>query len=244
MKFAFMFYMNGRQNLFTMKRFSLFLVLATLLFCACDSDTVKVRGEVEGLNGTVKLLAEMPGEPGLTILAQQEVKDGKIDLRTDQFKIPGRVWIDIDGKATVEAILDTKDMIWIKGKIKFPDQIEADGSGLMDEYKEIKKMYKERFGEDIAKIDKRIEKISKKEKLSKDDEVVLGIHQLQKQRFLKKQANWTRDLIVANPRKEISLFLIKDQLVDSLDLQKKLFNKMTVENKESNIYKVLESKLK
>lgn len=25
----------------------------------------------------------------------------------------------------------------------------------MDEYKEIKKMYKERFGEDIAKIDKR-----------------------------------------------------------------------------------------
>ena len=165
MKFAFMFYMNGRQNLFTMKRFSLFLVLATLLFCACDSDTVKVRGEVEGLNGTVKLLAEMPGEPGLTILAQQEVKDGKIDLRTDQFKIPGRVWIDIDGKATVEAILDTKDMIWIKGKIKFPDQIEADGSGLMDEYKEIKKMYKERFGEDIAKIDKRIEKISKKEKL-------------------------------------------------------------------------------
>ena len=231
MKFAFMFYMNGRQNLFTMKRFSLFLVLATLLFCACDSDTVKVRGEVEGLNGTVKLLAEMPGEPGLTILAQQEVKDGKIDLRTDQFKIPGRVWVDIDGKATVEAILDTKDMIWIKGKIKFPDQIEADGSGLMDEYKEIKKMYKERFGEDIAKIDKRIEKISKKEKLSKDDEVMLGIHQLQKQRFLKKQANWTRDLIV-------------DQLVDSLDLQKKLFNKMTVENKESNIYKVLESKLK
>ena len=46
--------MNGRQNLFIMKRFSLFLALATLLFCACDSDTVKVRGEVEGLNGTVK----------------------------------------------------------------------------------------------------------------------------------------------------------------------------------------------
>ena len=102
--------MNGRQNLFIMKRFSLFLALATLLFCACDSDTVKVRGEVEGLNGTVKLLAEMPGEPGFeTILAQQEVKDGKIDLRTDQFKIPGRVWVDIDGQATVEAILDTKE---------------------------------------------------------------------------------------------------------------------------------------
>mgnify|MGYP001253823943 CR=1 FL=1 len=53
-------------------------------------------------------------------------------------------------------------MIWIKGKIKFPDQIEADGSGLMDEYKEIKKMYKERFGEDIAKIDKRLKRSVKK----------------------------------------------------------------------------------
>ena len=91
MKFAFMFYMNGRQNLFTMKRFSLFLVLATLLFCACDSDTVKVRGEVEGLNGTVKLLAEMPGEPGLTILAQQEVKDGKIDLSRSLLPTDGNV---------------------------------------------------------------------------------------------------------------------------------------------------------
>ena len=53
--------MDGRQNLFAMKRISLFLVLATLLFSACDNDSVKVRGEVEGLNGTVKLLAEMPG---------------------------------------------------------------------------------------------------------------------------------------------------------------------------------------
>lgn len=56
--------MNGRQNLFIMKRFSLFLALATLLFCACDSDTVKVRGEVEGLNGTVKITGRDAGRTG------------------------------------------------------------------------------------------------------------------------------------------------------------------------------------
>ena len=94
----------------------------------------------------------------MTILAQQEVKDGKIDLRTDQFKIPGRVWIDIDGKATVEAILDTKDMIWIKGKIKFPDQIEADGSGLMDEYKESRKCTRK----DLVKILPRLTSVLKR----------------------------------------------------------------------------------
>lgn len=226
-----------------MRRISLFLVLATLLLGACNSNQVKVRGEVEGLNGKVKLLAEMPGEPGLTILAEQDVKDGKIDLRTEQFVIPGRVWVDIDGKATIEAILDTKDMIWIEGKIKFPDQIEAKGSGLMDEYDDLKKQYKERYGDDVAKVDRMIERISKKEKLSKDDEVMLGIHQLRKQRTLRNRANWTKQLVEANPTKELSLFLIKDELQDSLNAQKRLFKKIKVQNKESNIYKVLESRL-
>ena len=226
-----------------MKRIGLFLVLVTFLLSACDNNSVKVRGEVEGLKGKVKLLAELPGEPGLTILAEQDVTDGKIDLRTEQFQIPGRVWVDIDGKTTVEAILDTKDMIWIQGKIKFPDQIEAKNSGLMDEYADLKKQYKERYGKDLEKVDRLIGKISKKEKLSKDDEVMLGIHQLQKQRFLRNRANWTKSLIEANLSRELSLFLIKDELQDSLALQKRLFKKMKVENKESNIYKVLESRL-
>ncbi len=226
-----------------MKRIGLFLVLVTFLLSACDSNSVKVRGEVEGLKGKVKLLAELPGEPGLTILAEQDVTDGKIDLRTEQFQIPGRVWVDIDGKTTVEAILDTKDMIWIQGKIKFPDQIEAKNSGLMDEYADLKKQYKERYGKDLEKVDRLIGKISKKEKLSKDDEVMLGIHQLQKQRFLRNRANWTKSLVEANLGRELSLFLIKDELQDSLALQKRLFKKMKVENKESNIYKVLESRL-
>ena len=226
-----------------MKRIGLFLVLVTFLLSACDNNSVKVRGEVEGLKGKVKLLAELPGEPGLTILAEQDVTDGKIDLRTEQFQIPGRVWVDIDGKTTVEAILDTKDMIWIQGKIKFPDQIEAKNSGLMDEYADLKKQYKERYGKDLEKVDRLIGKISKKEKLSKDDEVMLGIHQLQKQRFLRNRANWTKSLVEANLSRELSLFLIKDELQDSLALQKRLFKKMKVENKESNIYKVLESRL-
>lgn len=72
---------------------------------------------------------------------------------------------------------------------------------------------------------------------------MLGIHQLQKQRFLKNRANWTKSLVEANLSRELSLFLIKDELQDSLALQKRLFKKMKVENKESNIYKVLESRL-
>lgn len=227
-----------------MKRMNFILIMLAFLISACNSNQVKVRGEVEGLKGKVRLLAEMPGQDGLTVLAEQDVTDGQIDLRTEEFQIPGRVWVDIDGKTTVEAILDTKDMIWIEGKIKFPSEIEATGSGLMEEYANLKKMYKEKYDAVIAPLDKKIEKIATKEKMTKDDEVMLGIYQLRKQKYIQNRANWTKQLIEANPGKEVSMFLLKDELADSLAAQKRLFKKLIVENKESNIYKVLESRLK
>ena len=140
--------------------------------------------------------------------------------------------------------LDTKDLIWIEGKIKFPSEIEAKGSGLMDEYASLRKMYKEKYDDVIKPLDAKIEKIATKEKMTRDDEVMLGIYQLRKQRYIQQRANWTKQLIEANPTREISLFLLKDELADSLDAQKRLFRKLVVQNKESNIYKVLESKLK
>lgn len=64
-----------------MKRICLFLIAFTLLLAGCNSNKVKVRGKVIGLQGTVKLLAEMPGQQGLVILAQQDVTDGNIDSK-------------------------------------------------------------------------------------------------------------------------------------------------------------------
>ena len=211
--------------MFIMRRINLILVLIAFLLSACNSDQVKVRGKVEGLNGPVKLMAEMPGRPGLTILAEQEVKDGNIDLRTDSLKIPARVWVDIDGKRTLEIILDTKDMIWIKGKIKFPTEIEANGSGLMDEYENIKKQFKEKYEEPIKELEAKNEKIANSKKKSKDYEMLMGVNQLRIQRYLKMRANWAKALIEANPGKEVSLFILKDELVDSLDAQKVIYTK-------------------
>ena len=101
-----------------MKRICLFLVAVVLLMSGCNSNKVKIRGEVTGLNGTVKLMAELPGQDGMVVLVQQDVKDGKIDLQTEKLQIPARVWVDIAGKNTLEFIVDTKDQIWIKGKSK------------------------------------------------------------------------------------------------------------------------------
>lgn len=227
-----------------MKKTGVLFVSMLLLLCACDMRQVKVTGEVEGLKGTVKLLGELPGESGLVLLDQQEVTDGKIDLRTDQIVIPARVWVDIDGKRTLEMILDTRNMIWIDGKIKHPDQIRVSGSGLMDEYEGVKKKYKQQYEDEIATLDGKILRISKKDKLTKDDELLLGVHQLRKQKLINQRATFTKALIEKNADQEISLFLIKDELKDSLDVQREYFKKLTIENKESNIYQVLESRLK
>ena len=64
-----------------MRKFGLFLIVLALVVSACDS-SVKIRGDVKGLKGSVRLLAEMPGRDGLVVLAQQDVQDGKINLVT------------------------------------------------------------------------------------------------------------------------------------------------------------------
>ncbi len=226
-----------------MKRIFLFLIALALFMSACDSNKVKVRGKVAGLEGTVKLLAEMPGQQGLVILAQQDVTDGNINLVTEQLQLPARVWVDIAGKNTLETIVDSKDQIWIQGKIKFPDQIEVKGSGLDGEYNKLKKMFKEKYEGPLEPIDRSINRIMNKEKKSKDDEVMMGVYQLQRQRYLRARANYVKTLIEANPDQELSLFLLQDELRDSTDLRKKLFQMITVPNKESNLYKTVAEKM-
>ena len=226
-----------------MKRICLFLIAFTLLLAGCNSNKVKVRGKVIGLQGTVKLLAEMPGQQGLVILAQQDVTDGNIDLETEALQIPARVWVDVAGKNTLEFILDSKDQIWIQGKIKFPDQIEVKGSGLDMEYAKLKKMFKEKYEGPIEPIDKAIKKIMEKPKRSKEEEVLLGVHQLQRQRYIRARAKYVKNPIEVNPTMELSLFLLQDELKDSLDLQRELFKKLEIANKESNIYKTTAEKL-
>ena len=226
-----------------MKRICLFLIAFTLLLAGCNSNKVKVRGKVIGLQGTVKLLAEMPGQQGLVILAQQDVTDGNIDLETEALQIPARVWVDVAGKNTLEFILDSKDQIWIQGKIKFPDQIEVKGSGLDMEYAKLKKMFKEKYEGPIEPIDKAIKKIMEKPKRTKEEEVLLGVHQLQRQRYIRARAKYVKNLIEVNPTMELSLFLLQDELKDSLDLQRELFKKLEIANKESNVYKTTAEKL-
>lgn len=227
-----------------MKKFNLILIVFALILSACDSNSVKIRGKVVDLQGTVKLLAEVPGQQGMTVLAQQEVTDGNIDLVTETLQIPARVWVDIAGKQTLECIVDSKDQIWIEGKIKFPDQIEVKGSGIGEQYDELKKSFKEKYENSIEPINKKIERIQNKEEKKAEDFMRLDIYNLQKERYQKARINYAKTLIEANPGMELSLFILQDELKDSVNMQKRVFNNLKIENKESNIYKNLAEKLK
>lgn len=231
-----------------MKKFSLILIVFALIISACNSSKVKVRGDVKGYKGTVKLLAEIPGVQGLVVLDQQEVTDGKINLVTDSLAIPGRVWVDIAGKnEPLEFIVDTKDQIWIEGKGDLLNEkfgVTVKGSGLDVSYDDVKKLFKEKYEGPIAPIDRKIQKILDKEQRNKDEEVMLGVFRLQKDRYLRYRANYAKTLIKANPESELSLFILRDELKDSLDLQKKIFHELKIANKESNIYKTSAEKFK
>ena len=226
-----------------MKKIYLLLITIALIFNACDSNKVKVRGEIKDLKGTVKLLAELPGAEGMVVLAQQDVTDGNINLVTEQLQLPARVWIDVDGKRTLTTIVDSKDQIWIQGKAKFMDQVEVKGSGLDTEYNKLKKLFEEKYEGPIEPIDKNIQKLLKKERRTSNDEVMLGVFQLQRQRYIRARAKYVANLIEANPTMELSLFLLQDELQDSTDLQKRLFKTINVPNKESNLYKTVAEKM-
>ena len=55
--------------------------------------------------------------------------------------------------------------------------------------------------------------------------------------------SYATKLIEANPTQEQSLLILTDELRDSVDLQKRVFKKMVIANKESNLYKNLAEKL-
>lgn len=226
-----------------MKKFGLILLVLSAILSACDSNEVKIRGKVAGVNGPVKLLAELPGEEGLVVLARQDVTDDNIDLRSEKLTVPARVWVDVNGKKTLEFIADTKDMIWIEGKMQQPEDIEVKGSGLGAKYADVKVLFKDKYEKPVQQIDNSIRKILAKDNQTKDDEVMLGIYQLQKQRYARHRVKYVQTLVETNPTSELSLFLIKDELRDSIRLQKELFKNLKIANKESNVYKLLKQQL-
>jgi len=226
-----------------MKRISVLLFVLTLFLTSCNTSRVKIRGQIMGFTGNVKLMAEMPGEKGLVILDEKSVKDGKLELYSDVLNLPARVWVDLDGKRTIEFIVDSKDQIWIEGKAQFIDQVEVKGSGLAADYKKVLDILKNKYDNPIKDNMAKMQRLQNKEKPGKMDSQLIDYLIMQRTNYLRSRAKYAKKMVESNLSNEISLFLITDQLKDSLDLQKSLYKMLTISNKESNIYVTLGEKL-
>jgi hypothetical protein len=226
-----------------MKLTGLILGSIMILPWACDTPGVKITGTIRGLDGTVRLLAEMPGEKGFTVVAQQEVQDGRLDLRAGELALPAQAWIDFRGRRMLELFLDSRDGIVIEGEVDSVERLKITGSSLMEKYARVMHAINEKFGPDIENYNARITEINGKESLTRDDEMKLGKYQLDRQRAIGRRADYVKLMIKNNLSQDLSLFLLKNELADSVDAQKKLFHALAIPNKTSNIYKILEHQL-
>jgi len=216
------------------------LILSVLLFASCNPNKVTVYGKVKGLKqGEIILLKQVPGQDDLVELSKTQVEDGDFKISTENVVIPARLWVEFPNGYRVSAIVDTKNKTFVQAVKGHYDQAEVFGSGIEDQYKNVKKLFKEKYIDPMKPIKKAIKKIKAKEKMTKDHKVMLGIYELRIQRYKKYRADYSRKLIENNKGQDLSLFLMYDELKDSLNLKKKLLPQLMTENKECNIYKLL-----
>ncbi|MBR2981073.1 MAG: hypothetical protein IKC67_03020 [Odoribacter sp.] len=223
------------------------ILVAAIAFClsACSSGGVTVRGELTGFNGTAKMSAEMPGQ-GMVVLAEQQVTDGAIELKTTELTLPARVWFTFNNgtdEYTRDFIVDQVDKTKISGKGKYLDQMTITGSVLNKEYLVLKGQIGEKYDGAIAKATKAIEKLRAKEKPTTTDRTLLVYNQNSLDKNMGARFRYIKSLIEANPDMEIVLFVMKDLMKDSVDVQREVFNKLNIPNKTSNIYMVLDAEL-
>ncbi len=230
-----------------MKKLILLTAVVALTLCGCSSSDVKVRGDLSGFEGVARIYAELPGE-GMTIVAEQQVDNGKIELSTDQLVLPARVWLYFNNgtdEYVRDFILDQKDKCSIRGKGKFLDQMTITGSALNKEYLELKGQFKEKYDGSIESSNKKIAKLRAKENPTQTDRLMLNFHEQTRDKNIAARFRFSKNLVELNPDMLVSLFVLKDMLADSVDIQRAVFNNMKIDEagKESNIYKVLDSYL-
>ncbi len=217
------------------------LILTVLLFTACNPNKVTIYGKVTGLkSGEIILLKQVPGQDDLVELSKVQVEDEDFKISTENVILPARLWVEFPNGYRVPAIVDTKDKTYVKAVKDHYDQAEVFGSGIENQYNDVKKLFKEKYIDPMEPIKKAMKRIQAKEKMTKDNKVMLGIYELRIQRYLKYRADYTRKLIEKNPGQDLSMFLMYDELRDSTELNKRLLPQLMVANKECNIYKLLE----
>lgn len=208
----------------------------------CDSGEIKVKGEFADLQGEMRLLTVMPSlSDTLSVVGQ--IQETRVEWKIPALKIPAKVWIEADGKRVTEFILDQKEGMRIDGILK-NDSVVVSGGKLEKEYVALKQFLRENYQIPLEEIDWSIGKMIGKSKRTSSDEKRLTRLITLKGHYEHYRDAYIKKLIRANLSHELSLILIEEELKDSVQVQRQLFRELNIEDKTSNLYKVLENKLR
>lgn len=218
-------------------------VIVSLLLYACNSDVTVIKGEIEGLEGRVTLTMIEPQTNDTIVIAEQDVVDGEIDMKSSGVNAPAWVWLNLDKGQSIDFIIDSHRKVQIEGSLADTGRISVTGSDLAEKYIFLQQLLKERYDTPLAELEKMIHNLQRREVLNSRGEFILGSYRRRLEKFKRYRFEYVEKLIEMNPTQELSLFLIWDELKDSVDVQKRLFEGMCIENKESNIYQLLTERL-
>ena len=211
------------------------------LLQGCGSGEIKVEGEFTDLAGEMRLLAVMPSlSDTLNIVGKIQAK--KVEWKIPALDMPAKVWIEAEGRRVVEFILDQKKGIRIDGALK-NDSVVVSGGKLEKEYAALRQFLKEKYESPLEEINHSVSRILGRSKRTSSDGKRLsrlvtlrGHYEYYRNVYIKK-------LVRANLSHELSLVLIEEELGDSVHVQRQLFQELTIENKNSYLYRILEKRL-
>lgn len=215
-----------------------------LAFSSCDMYGVRIRGDVKGSGGEVECYA-LDAETGDTILKgrQRVADDSTIDFRVKGVHLPSKICLKKGDKISPFFWIDDKHATFIFGDWRTDTLWNITGSDLEDEYRAVKMLLKQQYDDPLTELAYSEKKMTVNGSYSGEEEPLKKIRLLQN-RYLFYRKEYVKAMIETNPAHELSLVLILDELPDSVDLQKRLFKSLTVENIKSDLYNLLDKRLK
>ncbi len=223
---------------------SLIVCCILLLFSSCDVNSVKIRGNVKGSKGEVEFYT-LDSETGDTILKgrQQVADDSTINFRVKGMHLPGKVCLKKGDKTSPFFLIDDKRTTFISGDWQADTFWYITGSDLENEYRAVKMLLKQQYDDPLTELAYSAKKMMANGSYRGDEEPLRKIRLLQS-RYLFYRNEYVKAMIETNPAHELSLVLILDELRDSANLQRRMFESLTVENRKSDLYNLLDKRLK
>lgn len=223
-----------------MGRFGLWIGFL-FLWVGCDPKGIKMEGDIVDLQGEIQLLTVLPSSLDTLKVAGQRTGT-KVEWEIASLDIPAKMWVEADGKRIADFILDERKGMRLDGAIN-KDSVVVSGGKLEREYRLLRQFLDENYHQPLEEIDHSISRmVSRRNRTSSDEKRLKRLVTL-KGHYERYRDAYIKKLIRANLSHELSLVLIEEELRDSLEVQKQLFHELKIENKNSNLYRILEKRL-